>query len=437
MQRSVLIVIFILLLTACSASATPTGDPNPPGGTTLPSPVTASATPAAAQTPVSLTPTPTETAKPTVTTEPTPLPAVGGTLPDPARVEWQPIVSGLMRPVAITHANDSSGRLFIVEQAGVIRILQDGQLLPAAYLDISAQVGSQGNEQGLLGLAFHPRYPENGYFYVNYTDLNGDTVISRFKVSQSDPNLVDVSSEARLLSVKQPYANHNGGAIAFGPDGYLYLGLGDGGSAGDPQNYAQSLNTLLGKILRLDVDGDQLYRAPEENLFSSAQLPEIWVYGLRNPWRFSFDRLTGDLYMGDVGQNQWEEINFIPANSPPGLNLGWKYLEGSHAYSQNPPPAGLTLVNPIFEYNHSQGCSVTGGLVYRGKLLPDWDGVYLFGDYCSGFVWGVVRSQNGDWQQDVLFENIGRISSFGEDQEGEIYLVDLSGTIFKLAARNG
>jgi glucose/arabinose dehydrogenase len=355
-------------------------------------------------------------------------------LPDPDAFIWQPVASGLERPVGLAHAGDGSERLFVIEQAGTIRVIQEGTVLPDPFLNIRDRVGSQGSEQGLLGLAFHPDYTGNGYFYVNYTDMNGDTVIARFQVSGDGANRADTDSEARLLHIPQPYANHNGGVVAFGPDGYLYLGLGDGGSAGDPFGNAQSLNSLLGKILRLDVDGGEPYAIPPDNPFAAGGgLPEIWAYGLRNPWRFAFDRQTGDLYIGDVGQNQWEEIDFLPAGSPPGANFGWDYLEGTHPY-EGSPPAGANQIDPISEYPHRLGCSVTGGHVYRG-LLEAWNGVYLCGDYCSGHIWGLVRDGAGAWQVDLLFEAVGQIASFGEDEAGELYLVDHSGTIYILAQR--
>jgi glucose/arabinose dehydrogenase len=352
--------------------------------------------------------------------------------PESSAYIWQPVVSGLNAPVGLVHAGDDSGRLFVIEQRGRVRILREGSLLPGAFLDIRDRVGSRGSEQGFLGLAFHPDYTQNGFFYVNYTDQSGDTVIARFGVSADNPDLADSGTEILLLSVRQPYGNHNGGVLAFGPDGYLYAGLGDGGSAGDPQNNGQSLDTLLGKILRIDVDGDQPYAIPFDNPFvEGGGRAEIWAYGLRNPWRFSFDRFTGDLYIGDVGQNQWEEINFLAAGSPGGVNFGWSYYEGRHIYS-DAPPADLTLISPVAEYNHNQGCSVTGGVVYRGQNLPEWQGVYLFGDFCTGRIWGLLRMSDGLWLQQVLFEGLGQISSFGEDQAGEIYYIDHSGGIYRL-----
>jgi glucose/arabinose dehydrogenase len=317
--------------------------------------------------------------------------------------------------------------LFIIEKVGRIRIFQDGQLLDFPYLNITDRVGSGGNEQGLLGLAFHPNYEVNGLFFVNYTDTNGDTVISRFRVT-GDPNVADHTGETVLLRVGQPFRNHNGGVLAFGPDGYLYAGLGDGGSAGDPQGNGQRLDTLLGKILRLDVDSAEPYAIPSDNPFGN----EIWAYGLRNPWRISFDSQTGDLYIGDVGQNQWEEIDYLPAGTPGGVNFGWNYLEGTHPY-EGSPPQGAQLVPPVAEYSHGQGCSVTGGYVYRGAM-SEWNGIYLYADYCSGIVWGLIRSDEG-WQDQVLFSGVGRITSFGQDESGEVYLILDSGQILRLAAR--
>jgi glucose/arabinose dehydrogenase len=317
--------------------------------------------------------------------------------------------------------------LFIIEKVGRIRVWQAGGIVEFPFLNISERVGSSGNEQGLLGLAFHPNYAENGLFFVNYTDNNGDTVIARYRVT-ADPNIADPSSEVVLLRVDQPFGNHNGGVLAFGPDGYLYAGLGDGGSAGDPRGNAQSLNTLLGKILRLDVDSAEPYAIPADNPFGD----EIWAYGLRNPWRMSFDSATGDLYIGDVGQGQWEEIDFVSAGTPGGINFGWDYLEGTHPFEGN-PPAEAQFVPPVAEYSHGQGCSVTGGYVYRGAM-PEWNGVYLYGDYCSGTVWGLIRSDGG-WQEQVLFDALGNITSFGQDESGEVYIIIDGGQILRLAPR--
>ena len=420
------LAIFAGILAACSNSPQPPTPSNAPAA--LP---TATAIPATIPAPSPTlqplpSPTLTATALPTATeTKPAP------TIPDPATATWRLLTDQLNDPVGVTNAGDGSGRLFILEQDGLIRIFQNGALLAAPFLDIRDRVLS-GGERGLLGLAFHPQYTQNGYFYVNYTNLQGNTIIARFQVSASDPNRADPSSEKRLIFVQQPYPNHNGGEVAFGPDGYLYLGLGDGGSQGDPNDHGQSLNTLLGKILRIDVDHGDPYAIPPDNPFQGKGNGEIWAYGLRNPWRFSFDRATGELYIGDVGQDLWEEIDYLPAGSPGGSNFGWNYMEGFHTYGNHTPPQNLQLTPPVAEYSHQFGCAVTGGYVYRGQQLPDWQGVYLFGDYCSGNVWGLLRSPDGSWQQEMLYQNVGRISSFGEDEAGEIYLTDLGGNLFQL-----
>jgi glucose/arabinose dehydrogenase len=364
----------------------------------------------------------------------TPIPITVTELPVPAGYSWQEIITGLDKPEGLVNAGDGSGRLFIVEQTGLIRIFIDGALLPTPFLDLTQKVSCCG-EKGLLGLAFHPKYTENGYFYVDYTEnVNNQlfTVIGRFSVSASDPNQADSKSELRLLHIEQPYQNHNGGEIQFGPEGYLYIGMGDGGSAGDPHGNGQSLQTLLGKILRIDVDHDQPYAIPPENpLLNGGGLWEIWAYGLRNPWRFSFDKLTGDLYLGDVGQDAWEEIDYIPAGSPGGDNFGWNYYEGSHPY-RGSLPTGINLVAPVAEYGHDEGYSVSGGFVYRGRNLPAWYGVYLYGDYGSGKVWGLLHLADGSWQNALMFETGANISSFGVDENGEIYLVDYGGRILML-----
>jgi glucose/arabinose dehydrogenase len=348
--------------------------------------------------------------------------ASAGTFPDPSAYEWHEVASGLQRPVDLQP--DGSGRLFIIEKAGRIRILQDGHLLEQPFLDITDRVGSSGNEQGFLGLAFHPQYAQNGRFFVNYTDKNGNTVIARFQVS-GDPNLADPNTEVKLLGIDQPFANHNGGVLAFGPDGYLYAGLGDGGSAGDPFGNAQKKDVLLGKILRIDVDSGEPYAVPSDNPFGN----EVWAYGLRNPWRLSFDKKTGDLYIGDVGQSAWEEIDFLPAGSPGGANFGWNLREGAHDYKGSAMP---DLTDPVAEYSHQEGgCSVTGGYVYRGSMT-EWNGIYLYGDYCTGLIWGLIRSNDG-WQKQQLFDMAVSITSFGQDVAGEIYLVSDGGTVYRLA----
>jgi glucose/arabinose dehydrogenase len=354
-----------------------------------------------------------------------------------AQVSLVNFATGFTRPCDITHCNDD--RLFVVEQGGKIWILtKAGTKLPTPFLDIDPRVGSGGNEQGLLGLAFHPNYAQNGFFYVNYTDNSGDTKISRFSVSATDPNVANPNSELILLAVDQPYSNHNGGCVKFGPDGYLYIGLGDGGSGGDPQGYGQNRNSLLGKMLRIDVDGGSPYGIPASNPFvnSPTTLDEIWALGLRNPWRFSFDRQTGDLWMGDVGQNEWEEIDFQPASSVGGENYGWRCYEGTHPFNTNNCPNVGTLTMPVAEYENSSpiGCSVTGGFVYRGFNYPQLFGKYLYTDYCTGRLWTVVPNGIGGWTNTQLADFLNnQLVSFGENRNGDLFMLGLSnGTVYRL-----
>jgi len=386
-----------------------------PAATALPTPVEPPTVAASLEPPLLESPVPSPTPAP---------PASVTSLPDPTLFTWQRMPGDFRRPVDVQDPGD--GRLFVVEQRGRIRVVQDGAVLPDLFIDLTDRVGVFGNEQGLLGLALHPDYASNGLFFVNYTDLNGDTVISRFQVS-ADPNRADPSSERILVQYDQPYPNHNGGGMAFGPDGYLYIGSGDGGSAGDPHGNGQRLDTFLGKLLRIDVDHGDPYAIPPGNPFPSR--PEVWAYGLRNPWRFSFDSLTGDLYIGDVGQNQWEEVDFQAAGAPGGANYGWNILEGTHIY-QGGATDGLNL--PVAEYSHDVNCSVTGGVVVRDPSLPELEGVYLFGDYCSGLVWGLVRDPSGAWLSAVLFQTGLNISSFGKGQAGEVYLLDHNGALYRL-----
>ena len=353
--------------------------------------------------------------------------------PDPSDYRWSLAAQGFELPVGIANAADSSNRLFILERRGVIKILQDGRITPKPFLNIEDRAGSAVSEQGLLGLAFHPRYEENGYFWVNYTDKSGRTIISRFQVS-ADSNIADPGTETRYLVLPQPYANHNGGDLAFGPDGYLYLALGDGGSAGDPHKNGQNTGALLGKLLRLDVDRQPgAYTIPADNPFSGGGgAPEVWAYGLRNPWRIAFDALTGDLYIADVGQNTWEEVNFLAAGSPGGANFGWNFREGRHNFLDTVPQQFASL-DPVAEYQHGEnGCSVTGGKVYRGGALPAWRGIYLFSDFCSGKIWGLLRDAQGSWQTQELFDLEAQVVSFGTDENGEIYLAGYSGEIYRL-----
>lgn len=368
-------------------------------------------------------PPPTASDAPTLTPPPTAAPTEIPAQPVDAITLAPVIEGGLQRPLYLTHAFDE--RLFVVEQAGKIRIISDGALLPEPFLDISGRVSTAANEQGLLSVAFPPDYPENGRFYVDYTDVNGDTVVSAFQVSAADPHRADPNSEQILLTVDQPYGNHNGGLLKFGPDGYLYVGLGDGGSADDPLGNGQNPATLLGTILRLDVsataDG---YAVPADNPFvdDESRAAEIWAWGLRNPWRFTFDRQTGDLYIADVGQNMWEEVNVEAAASPGGRNYGWNIMEAGHCFLQEGcDTEGLVL--PIFEYDHSQGCSVTGGYVYRGQQFPELNGNYFLADYCLGTIWRLFPTASGEWSSAVVLQSNRIISSFGEDVNGELYVI--------------
>ncbi len=349
-----------------------------------------------------------------------------------ARLEL--IASGLNSALYLTTPPGDLSRLFIVEQTGTIRIVKDGALLPTPFLDITAQVLA-GGEQGLLGLAFYPDYATTGRFVVHYSDLAGDTRLSVFQVS-ADPDVADPASEQIILTADQPYPNHNGGQVLFGPDGFLYLGLGDGGAAHDPEGRAQNLSELLGSILRLDVRAAAPYAIPADNPFigQAGALPEIWSYGLRNPWRFSFDRATSDLYIADVGQDQVEEVDVAPASggNGRGANYGWDILEGSRCLGGdqcNQP--GLTP--PAFEYDHDQGCSISGGYVYRGTAIPDLQGLYFFGDFCEGWVRSFRYAAGAaieltDWP---TLRPGGAIHSFGEDAEGELYVIGPGG-VFKV-----
>jgi hypothetical protein len=334
------------------------------------------------------------------------------------------------RPVAVRHAGDGSNRLFVVEQAGRIKVIENDAVISPPFLDITALVDSSGNEQGLLGLAFHPNFENNGFLYVYYTyDPGSDpdrTRIARYRVSGADPNLADAASAFEILDFEQNGSNHNGGDIHFGPDGFLYIASGDGGGAEDPDDLAQSLDTPLGKMLRIDIDSGSPYAVPAGNPFLADPnaLDEIWAYGLRNPWRFSFDRLTGDLYIGDVGQYAVEEIDRQPASSSGGENYGWSCMEGDATANYNPCD-GSPLTPPILVYNHNPECSVTGGFVSRGNI-GGLHGRYIFGDYCSGMIWFALES-GGSWSADPWMDTNLNISSFGEDESGGIYVVALTG----------
>lgn len=352
------------------------------------------------------------------------------------------IHDNLASPVHITHAGDGTHRLFIVEQAGTIRILKDGTLLDTAFLNIGGFGGriSCCGERGLFSVAFPPGYATKQYFYVFYTNLEGALVVARYQVT-TNPDIADPDSEEILLTVPHPiHDNHNGGQLAFGPnDGYLYIGTGDGGGGGDPGNNAQNRLSLLGKILRLDVESDPgsaSYLVPDSNPFKddANYRPEIWALGVRNPWRFSFDRNTGDLYIGDVGQGTYEEVDFQPASSTGGENYGWRCRQGMHPFDDHESEcAGLTLTEPAVEYVQNPDCAITGGLVYRGVQYPHLRGIYFYGDYCSGRIRGMRRS-GAAWETDILTGSGLNIASFGEDENGELYVADLNGSIYQLTS---
>lgn len=353
---------------------------------------------------------------------------------DPA-IDLVPVVTaGLKSPLFVTHAGDGSGQLFVVEQGGIVRAINGGMVQEAPFLDLRERIWTKGNEQGLLGLAFHPDHRTNGRLFVNYNRReDGATVVAEY-TRRARSMEVSAETERVLMVVPQPYLNHNGGMIAFGPDGFLYIGRGDGGSKGDPQNRAQNSQEWLGKILRLDVDQGRPYAIPPGNPYASGGgRPEIFALGIRNPWRFSFDRETGILWLADVGQYKWEEIDLVVA----GGNYGWRIMEGTHCYhpEEGCSPDGLTF--PIAEYGHEQGrCSITGGYVYRGKSVPALRGLYLFGDYCSGELFALSASPNRKHSTAprVLLQTGLRISSFGEDEGGEVYVVDHKGGLYRLAA---
>lgn len=353
----------------------------------------------------------------------------------PAAVRWVEVVSGLERPVLVTHAGDGSGRLFVVEQPGRIRIVRDGKLLARPFLDARSLLDESSGERGLLGLAFPPDYARSGEFFVAHTGPGPSNRVTRLRVS-ADPDRAEASTAETVLSIRDPAHNHNGGGIVFGPDGFLWIGTGDGGSAGDPWDNARDRGELLGKMLRLDVRS-RPYAVPPDNPMVGrfGARGEIWAYGLRNPWRFSFDRATGELWIGDVGQNAWEEIDVEDPKTGGGHHYGWKTLEGRHCFD---PRRGCDADGtrlPIHEYGRDAGCSVTGGHVYRGRELPALAGRYLFADYCTGTVWALERRADGTPAVAPLLASGRSISSFGEDEAGEIYLCDhLGGSVGRLGA---
>ncbi len=338
------------------------------------------------------------------------------------------VASGFSDPIYLT-APAVDPRLFVVEQSGRIKIVENGQVLAIPFLDITDRVSS-GGERGLFSVAFHPQYGSNGFFYVNYTDSNGDSRIERYSVS-GDPDVADPSAKL-IISVQQPFSNHNGGLVVFGSDGMLYIGLGDGGSGGDPQGHGQNTSTLLGSLLRIDVDGGDPYAVPLDNPFiGGGGARELWAYGLRNPWRFSFDRVANQLYIADVGQNAWEEVDVVSA-SEAGLNYGWNSMEGSQCFATDPCDA-TDLVLPALEYGRSEGCSVTGGYVYRGSAIPGIQGHYFYSDYCSGFLRSFrfsASSVSDEREWDV--GDLGSVLSFGQDADGELYVLSGNGNLYRL-----
>jgi glucose/arabinose dehydrogenase len=360
---------------------------------------------------------------------------VSETAPPPTGAGLQEVASGLAFPVYLTSPPEDE-RLFVPEKDGRIRIIKGGVLLETPFLDITEHV-SKAREQGLLGLAFPPDYERSGRFFIHYTNQDGDTRISSFHVS-ADPDVADPASEVPILEVDQPFTNHNGGQILFGPDGFLYIGLGDGGSSGDPGGRGQSLADLLGAILRIDVSAGASYTVPSDNPFvgTAGASPEVWSYGLRNPWRFSFDRATGDLYIADVGQSNWEEVNFAAADGGAGrgVNYGWRVMEGNHCYAADScDQSGLTL--PVLEYDHDQGCSITGGYVYRGSSVPALQGEYFYADFCRGFVRSFQAGNPAAGMDRPTLEPAGAISSFGEDASGELYILTEDGRVLKIVPR--
>ncbi|HEY8448503.1 MAG TPA: PQQ-dependent sugar dehydrogenase [Thermomicrobiales bacterium] len=372
----------------------------------------------------------------------------GGTLPGNPAIQLVKVADGLLDPINIASPPDGSGRIFVVERHGTIRVIDsDGTLLDEPFLDIRNQVLSQFLEDGLLDMAFDPDFQNNGYFYIAYTDLlyNGDVFIMRYSVSEDDPNKADPESGTVIMFREQPYANHVGGSLTFGPDGYLYIGVGDGGLEGDPLETGQNVNDLLGSLLRIDVhpDNGQPYGIPPDNPFADSgplpvdlfalteedfaefqteARPEVWAWGLRNPWEVAFDRETGDLYIADVGQNVYEEINFVPAGQTRGLNFGWDVMEASHCFPVSIDNCAQVGILPVAEYQHgADGCSITGGGVYRGDQYPSLDGIYFASDWCSGKVWGLARDENGVWQFQELLDTELRMTGGGQGEDGTLY----------------
>jgi len=350
----------------------------------------------------------------------------GGTVP---RIALQALPFGFQQPLALANAGDGSGRHFVVEKGGLIRVIKGDQLLQTPFIDLKSRVTASGSEQGLLGLAFHPRYAENGRFFVGYTDTQGRNTVERFQVSAANPDQGDLSTGVVLLAIDDPAQNHNGGNVAFGPDGYLWVGTGDGGAAGDRYRNGQNKQTLLGKMLRLDVDSAEPYGIPADNPYigNAEYRPEIWAMGLRNPWRYSFDRANGDLWIADVGQNAYEEINRVPGGTAGGLNFGWPLTEGLHCFPATASCDQSAFTQPVAEYGRDGGCSVTGGNVYRGAAYPSLNGMYFFGDFCTGRIWSLDAADGATFRMTEQLKDALQITSFGQDEAGEVYMTTFSG----------
>jgi len=465
--KNILLITTLILLTACTADTEPFVA-NPPVLGPIEREVSSVAEPTSEADSSAITDTASDSVSNTAsntesdsnTDEQISLGATG-TIFDPqsSAIDLQLITADLNNPVFVTHAGDGSGRMFVVEQPGLVRIIDGGQLSATPFLDVQDRVRDAGNEQGLLGLAFAPDYANSGLFYVNYTNGEGATRVSRFQRSADDTNRADPASELVLLTIPQPAGNHNGGMITFGPDGYLYIGTGDGGAANDRFGNGQNPDSLLGKMLRIDVmsDASAAYTIPADNPWVQADWQnssgefvdvrdEIWAVGLRNPWRFSFDRLTQDLWIGDVGQNKFEEIHFTSrdaqltnvmqaAENVQPLNYGWPIMEGTNCFSPSTGCNMAGLVQPVAEYDHASGhCSVTGGYVYRGERFSQLSGVYLYGDFCSGVIWALWPHGDGTWGQAEVMKSGTQLSSFGEDEAGELYVTDRSGSLYLVAA---
>jgi len=434
--------------TVTATAATPTRGP-----TTTPV-MTPTATRMAPGAPIATPMTPTATAMPGATppglpetgVTPVAVATPGGVLPGEPAIALEQVVGDLIDPINVVVPPDGTGRIFVVERPGRIRIVEDGELLDEPFLDLVGSTLSAFLEQGLYDIEFHPDYATNGRFFVHFAELlrNGDSMIVEFTVSDDDPNVADPESARVIMQIEQPWANHNGGELAFGPDGYLYIGSGDGGWEGDPLGAGQDLSTLLGKLLRIDVDNEderpyaipatnpytqttqlvELFGIPEQ-VFADIHVnarPEIWAYGLRNPWKFQFDPETGDLWLPDVGQNVWEEINYLPAGTGAGTNLGWDFNMGTHCFPIEQEECPLVGMPPVAEYSHELGSTVIGIGVYRGTEIPDLDGVYLAGDYGSGRIWGIGRDEQDDWVMQELLDSDVMLTGAGQAEDGTLYV---------------